>query len=101
MQRFRTWISYLRRVSRITMLFLAILVLSEWHAEHFQQLRCLLIVLCRCYDRDFHAADLVDLVVLNLRENQLLAQAKGIVAATIESVARNSPEITHPRQHDV
>ena len=38
------------------------------------------------HDRDLHAAQLVDLVVLDLREDELIPEAERVVAAAIKGV---------------
>ena len=50
---------------------------------------------------DVHAADLVDLIVLDLGEDQLLLDAHGIVAAAIESVGVDALEVTDTGQSHV
>ena len=44
-------------------------------------------------DGDLHAAQLIDLVVLDLREHQLILEAQGVVPATIERVGGNAAKI--------
>ncbi len=51
-----------------------------------QQLAGLFVGLSGGADDDVHAADLVDLIVLDLGEDQLLLDAEGIVAAAVEGV---------------
>src|SRR5437867_2613904 len=52
-------------------------------------------------DADVHAADLVDLVVDDLREDQLLAQTERVVAPAVEALGRHAAEVAHARQRDV
>ena len=51
-------------------------------------------------DRDVEAADLVDRVVVDLREDQLLPDPQGVVAATVEGAAFRPAEVTDPRDRD-
>ena len=63
------------------------LVLPERHADELQQLARLFVGLRRGDDRDVHAARLVDLHVVDLGEQQLVAQAERVVAAAVEALA--------------
>src|SRR5487761_1917293 len=49
-------------------------------------------------DRDVHAPDRVDLVVLDLREDDLLLDAHVVIAATVEAAARHAAEVAHAGQ---
>jgi hypothetical protein len=51
-----------------------------------QQRLCLLVGLGGGRDRDVEAANLVDAVVVDLREDDLLADAERVVAAPVERV---------------
>src|SRR6185295_1494348 len=51
------------------------------------------------YD-DIHAPDLVDLVVVDLGEDDLFLEAKGIIAPTVEGTRIEAAEIAHARQRD-
>src|SRR5439155_946022 len=72
----------------------------ERHAEAAQQRARLLIRLCRGHDRDLHAAQPVDLVVVDLREDQLLLQAEREVAAAVEAAVRDALEVANARERD-
>src|SRR5690242_13130840 len=48
-----------------------------------------------------HALHLVDLVEIDLRENDLLADAQRVVAAAVERAVGKSLEVAHARQRDV
>ena len=50
---------------------------------------------------DVHAADLVDLIVLDLGEDQLLLDAQGIVAAAVEGVGADAAEVADTGQSHV
>src|SRR3989454_3516821 len=73
------------------------LPISEVREEHLR----VLVRAGRRDDVDIHAADLVHLVVDDLRQDQLLAEAEGIVAPAVEALGRYAPEVAHPRQGDV
>src|SRR5712692_3186881 len=74
---------------------------AKRNPEPLQQLAALLIVLCRCCQRDVHALDFVHAGVINLREDQLVLEAERVVAAAIESVRGQATEVAHARQHHV
>src|SRR5437870_8793252 len=73
---------------------------SERHADELQQLPRLFVGLRRRDDRDVHAARLVDLHVVDLGEQQLVAQAERVVAAAVEPARRHALEVAHARQRD-
>src|SRR5437016_14507221 len=77
------------------------LPLSKWHSESCQQASSLVVGACGGDDRDFKPAQLVDLVVVDLREHDLLAQAKRVVAASVESIRGHTAKVTNARQRDV
>src|SRR5262249_59939500 len=58
--------------------------LCERHAQQLQQPAALLVIARAGHHRDLQAAHLVNLVVLNLWEHQLLAQAQGVVPAAVK-----------------
>src|SRR5215469_13913867 len=62
------------------------LPLPEGHAQLRQQRAALLVCLRRRHDGNLEAADLVDAVVIDLGKDDLLAQAQGVVVATVECV---------------
>src|SRR5579862_8165778 len=59
---------------------------AERHTEQAEQAAPFLVGAGGRHDGDLHAAHLVYLVVVNLREDQLFFDAQGIVAAPVESV---------------
>src|SRR5207237_748572 len=77
------------------------LPLSKWHSESCQQASSLVVGACGGDDRDFKPAQFVDLVVVDLREHDLLAQAERVVAAAVESVRAHAAEVADSRQRDV
>src|ERR1700678_1300459 len=60
----------------------------------------MLVVARRRGDGDVHATDLIDLVVLNLRENDLLLDAQAVVAAAVEGTGADAPEVPDARNRD-
>src|ERR1700686_929291 len=66
----------------------------------FQQRPRLIVRLRRRHNGHVHALQLVDLRVINLRENQLIVQSQRVIAAPIERFRRNAAEIADSRQHD-
>src|SRR5690606_32317056 len=52
-------------------------------------------------DGDVHAAESVDRVEVDLREDDLLLHAHVVVAATVEGTAGHAAEVAHARQRDV
>src|SRR5215472_2186925 len=74
---------------------------TKRYPEALQQLAALLVVLCRRGQRDVHALDLVHSRVIDLREHQLVFQAKRIIPAAVESVRGQAAEVAHARQHHV
>src|ERR1700754_4580493 len=59
---------------------------AEWHAELPQQRACLVVVLRRCDDGDFHALQLLHPGVINLGKDELVANSQRVVAAPIEAL---------------
>jgi hypothetical protein len=57
----------------------------------------LIVSLCRRHDRDVQSLDTIDVVVIDLRENDLLLDSEGVVATAIEGLGRNPTEIAYAR----
>src|SRR5690606_18227478 len=95
--------SFSRLVSRLTIDFFAISEPSsaEREAEGLEQGLGLLVGLRGGGDGDIHAADGVDLVEVDLREDDLLLHAHVQVPAAIERTRRDPPEVAHARQRHV
>src|SRR5437764_519958 len=74
---------------------------AKWHPDELQQLSRLFVGLRRRHHRHVHAARLVDLHIVDLREQQLVAQAQRVVAAAVEAARRHALEVAHARQRDV
>src|SRR4029077_21072027 len=83
-------------------LFLAIFYLlrrgPERHAEAAQQCARLFVRPRRRADRDLHAAQPVDLVVLDLREDELLLETERVVPAPVEALVRHALEVADARE---
>src|SRR5713226_4780967 len=52
------------------------------------------------HERDIHPVDLLDLVVVDLREDHLLLDADRVVAPAVETVGREPAEVAHARHRD-
>src|SRR5690606_18334222 len=72
----------------------------EREAEELQQRPALLVVGRRGDDRDVHAAQPVDLGLVDLVEHQLLGEAEGVVAPAVELLRREAAEVTDARQRE-
>src|SRR5690348_6531956 len=71
------------------------------NVESLQQRLGFVVRLGRRYEDDVHPADVRHLVVLDLREDDLLFDAHGEVASAIEALARrDAAEVTHTGQRD-
>src|SRR5260370_26603402 len=77
------------------------LPLPERHAETRQQAARLIVVAGRGHDRHLEAAQLVDLVVVDLREHDLLAQAERVVAPSVEALRVDAAEVADAGHRDV
>src|SRR5271154_5091698 len=73
---------------------------GERHAQAAQQRLSLFIRLRTGRDRDVEAADLLDAVVVDLGENDLLADAQRVVAAPVERVRVEAAEVADAREGD-
>ena len=52
-------------------------------------------------DGDVHALGLVDLAGVDLREDQVVANAQGVIATAVERLRRHAAEVADARQSDV
>src|SRR5712691_11534735 len=75
-------------------------VRCEGHAEAAQERERLLVSLRSGRDRDVEAADLLDVVVVDLGEDDLLADSERVVAATVERTRAQTAEVADARQRD-
>src|SRR5262245_18826045 len=71
------------------------------HTQQLEQSPTFLVRLRIGDERDGHPSCFLDLVRLDLRKNNLLAQAERIIAAAIEGPIRDSLEIANSRQCDM
>src|SRR5262249_39086119 len=80
-----------RRFSRSTMFVFAICkLLPEREVECLEQCSALTVVPSGRRDRDVHASQLIDLVVLDLGKNDLLLDPQTVVALPVERTRRNA-----------
>src|SRR2546430_17168414 len=77
------------------------LPLPERHAEPRQQTPSLVVVRRGRDDGDLQPAKLVDLVVVDLRKDHLLAQAQRVVATTVKRFGADPAKVADARQRDV
>src|SRR5690606_736859 len=76
-------------------------LLPEREAECFQQRATFLVGLRRGRDGNVQPPDRIDLVVLDLREDDLLADPQAVIAATIERARVDSAEVADAGHRDV
>src|SRR4051794_26396737 len=75
-------------------------VAAERHAERGEQRKRLLVGRRRRGDADVEPAHLVDRVVVDLGEDDLLADAHVVVAAPVEALRVEAAEVADPRDRD-
>src|SRR5215217_2245579 len=78
-----------------------LVLITKWHAETFQQRIALRVIGCggdNCY---LQPANFIYLVVLNFREDDLLAHTEAIVAAAIERAPANTTEVAQARKRQI
>src|SRR5438309_426954 len=82
--------------------FLATLLLlcREREPQAAQKRLCLLVRLGGGRDRDVEAADLLDGVVVDLREDDLLPDPERVVAAAVERAGIQPTEVADARERD-
>src|SRR5205085_7527009 len=73
----------------------------EGHAEIPEQSAALFVALRRGHDGDVHALDLLDPVVVDLREDDLLLDAERVVAPPVEALHGDALEVAHPGERRV
>src|SRR5262245_23540925 len=88
-------------MSAIGSLIMIVSSVPERHAQAAQELTGLLVGGCRGDQRDVEPVDLLDLVVVDLGKDDLLAQPQRVAAAPVEALGRDAAEVAHPRQGDV
>src|SRR6266568_6775042 len=82
------------------LLLLSSRVLREGQTEASQKCECLLVGLRGGGDRDVQAAHLLDVVVVDLRKDDLLGDPEREVAASVERAWRETAEVADPWQGD-
>src|SRR6266511_3156093 len=75
-------------------------LLAERQAEVAQECSAFLVVPGGGHHRDVEPFDLLDLVVVDLREDDLLAHPERVVTLPVERLRRHALEVAHPRQRD-
>src|SRR5512145_2211356 len=73
----------------------------ERHAQVREQRLGVVVALGGRADGHVHAGDLLHLVVVDLGEDDLLADAERVVAAAVEGLGRGAAEVAHAWQRDV
>src|SRR4029079_7172178 len=89
-----------RRAMSSPLLLPPFAVRREWQTERPQQRERVLVVRGARRDRHVEPADLLDVVVVDLREDELLANAEREVAAAVERARIESAEVADPGQRD-
>src|SRR5574338_765856 len=93
--------SFSRRFSRSIMLVFAICsvpaLLAEREIEGLEQRPAFPVVARRRRDRDVHATDRVDLVVRDLRKDDLFLDAERVVATAVERARGDAAEVADAR----
>src|SRR4029079_9840310 len=74
---------------------------TERHAQVLQEQPRFLVGAGTGHEGDVHAPRLVDLGVVDLGEDELVAQAQGVVAAPVEGPGGHAPEVAHAGQGHV
>src|SRR3954470_22559284 len=90
--------SFLSLTASLAMRFSSV---PERKAERCEERARLVVRLRRGVDGDIHPAERVDLVVFDLRENDLLLHAEAVVAAAVERAVRHAAEVADARDGDV
>src|SRR3990172_2940847 len=75
-------------------------LLAERHAEQPEERAALLVVPGARHHRDVQSLDLLDLVVVDLGEDDLLAHAQRVVALAVEGLGRDALEVADAWQRD-
>src|SRR5688572_4959805 len=77
------------------------LTLTEGHVQQPQQLLPLFVGPRGRDERDVHPPDLLHLVVIDLRKNDLLRHAQRVIPAAVEGAGRDPAEVADSRQRHV
>jgi len=83
------------------LLFLLLLLRLEREAQRFQELQSFFIGSGGRNDRDFETVDFLNVVGVDFREYGIFLDSKGIVAMSVKTVKRDSPEIADARECDM
>src|SRR5437773_3390965 len=75
-------------------------LLAERHPELAKEETSLLVVLRVRDDGDVHTLGFIDLDRIDLGEDQVVANAEGVIAATVERFRRNAAKVANARQRD-
>src|SRR5690349_17726206 len=78
-----------------------LLCCAERHAKVAQQGARRIVVLRSGHNGDVHPLELIDLCIVDLREDQLITQSKRVIAASIKRLRRHATEVSHTRKYDV
>ena len=76
-------------------------LLRERSAHKRQQLAGLFVGLGGGYKADVHTAYLVNLVIVDLRENELLLESHVVVASAVEGVGVDAPEVSYAGKRNI
>src|SRR6266567_8336030 len=76
-------------------------LVPERHPQEPEQSPAFFIAFGSCDYGNIHSLDLINLVVVNFRENQLFLDSKGIIPLPVESFGRNPFEVTDSGQRYV
>src|ERR1700712_3015587 len=87
-----------RFCSRLISASFAMISVPEREFKGGEQSFRFVVGLCGGRDADVHAAQRVNLVIFDLRENDLFLDTDIVVAATVERTAIHTTEVTHARQ---
>src|SRR6266545_7924803 len=77
------------------------LLLAERHPQLAKKKTSLLVILRVGDDGDVHALRLVDLSRIDLGEDQVVANAEGVIATTVERLRRHAAKVANARKSDV
>src|SRR5258706_15535073 len=73
---------------------------SKRHSQRLQKRARLIVIPGRGNNADIHASLLVDLIEIDFREDQLLANPDRVIATTVKSLWRHPTKISDSRQGD-
>src|SRR3989304_5336247 len=74
--------------------------LTDGHAHQLKERPSLIIRLCRGSDGDVESTQAIDLVVIDLREDYLLAHTEIVAAPTVETARRDPTEVPDARESE-